>query len=111
MNKQDDGKPFELLLSNEQQQYLKEQKQMLLDFCKDVRNDEEPDQDQLKEAILIEAIFNLPITEQNLFLMKTLGGYKTITEMAQELHITKQTISSHLRKDKKFIKQYVNEKV
>lgn len=111
MNKQDDVKPFELLFSNEQQKFLKHTKTTLQDFLDAAQLDEDSTSDEKKTYYIIQGIFTMPVVDQNLFLIKTYGEYKSTTELANELHVTKQTMCARMRKIKKYIKQYVNEKI
>lgn len=104
-------KPFKILLSREQQQFLKEIKVHLKEFLEISQQEEEPDADMLKERLIIEAVFSLPIAEQNLFLIKTYGQYKSTTQLANELHITKQTICGRIRSIKHAIKKAVESKL
>lgn len=113
MKKQEEEKPFDVVMSRKQQKFLKEIKNDLNGFISSIENadieDDIKDEDMMA-YFTAKALFKLPLPEQNLFLIKTYGQYKSATELSEEIKITKQTITSHLRKSKKFIKDYVTAK-
>lgn len=108
MAKKDVEKPFNVILSREQQKFLKHTKTTLQDFLDTTQIDEETTSDEKKTYYIIQGIFTMPVVDQNLFLIKTYGEYKSTTELANDLHITKQTICNRMRDIKKYIKDYVN---
>lgn len=105
-------KPFKVILSREQQTFLKEQKQYLNQFMEGIeQSDDDIDDDTKKEYYITKAIFTLPVVDQNLFLIKTFGEYSSVTELANDLHITKQTLCNRMRKIKIAIKADISTKL
>lgn len=80
-------------------------------FLETAKLDEEPDDDTIKMQYIIEAVFTLPVAEQNIFLIKEFAAYPSVTKLAEELQITKQTLCAKIRKIKTYIKKYVDNKL
>lgn len=108
MKKTKDEKPFTMAMSKEQQKYIKDIKEQLIEYLNSDPDENNYEIDQ-KQRLIIKALFQLPVIEQNLYLVKTYGEYPSVSELARQLHITKQTLCSHIRQTKTYIKHYVTD--
>lgn len=100
-------KPFKAILSREQQLFLKSVKESLLDYLQEPIDEDNYEQ-SAKQHLLIEGLFKLPVAEQNIFMIKHYGEYKSVTALAEELQITKQTLCKVVRTVKNNLKDYVD---
>lgn len=101
-------KPFRIILSSEQQNYIKEisdNLQTLLDIPLYMIDST----DYLKEYLIAKAIFKqLTISQRNLFLVYTYGEYKSVTALARDLGITRATMCKQIKQIRQKIEKFVN---
>ena len=99
--------PFKALFSKEQQNYIKNIKCDLQDYLGEPIDEDNYEQ-SAKQHLLIEGLFKLPVSQQNLYLVKLYGNYSSVSQLANDLKVTKQTLCKVQRETKKYLEEYVN---
>lgn len=101
---------FKLVMSKDQQQYLKN----IIDYLKTYQAMEIDEDNEIIDAAqhaVVDAIFSLPAPYRNLYLIKQFSHYKHVSELADDLCISKTFLCKEMRQLKNYIKTYVKQHV